>query len=127
MKSDKFLLFVLLGIIFWLNGVFVIRLVGPYLLTESNPFIFIGFLLAIPVTALTLVVAKYLGKLSYNQLLKPVVIMTFTATSCDAIAFTWFHHIYNSNLQIALNGAALILWGAGLGLAFAYYLDTRKT
>jgi hypothetical protein len=58
-------------------------------------------------------------------MLRPVVVMTFTATWLDAIAFTWLHSLYHDSQEIALHGAALILWGAGLGLFFAYLLEQK--
>ena len=127
MNRSKFLLFVFLGIVFWLNGVLIVRLVGAHLLTEGNPGLFLAFLIAIPVTLITLYVTKLISTLEYSQLLRPIVIMTFTATTCDAIAFTWFRSVYSESYEIALYGAALILWGAGLGLMLAYYFDSKAT
>lgn len=125
MKSSKFLLYAALGFVFWLNGVFAIRLLGPHILTEDNPLLILGFLIAVPVTVITIMITKWLGKCQYSELLRPITIMTFTATTLDAIAFTWFSSIYSTDDPTALNGAAVILWGAGLGLMMAYYLEAR--
>jgi Family of unknown function (DUF5367) len=125
MKSSKFLLFVFLGIVFWFNGAMIVRFLGEKVLTENNPNLIFGFLLAIPVTIVTLIITKYLSGIKFNELLKPVVIMTFTATLCDGIALTWFRPLYSNSFEVALHGAALILWGAGLGLLFAYILELK--
>lgn len=126
MKNDKLILFIVLGIIFWFNGALFVRLLGESVLSENNPNLIWGFLLAIPVTVITLVIAKYLSGLRFDELLRPVVIMTFTATFCDGIALTWFRNLYSTSFEVALHGAALILWGAGLGLLFSYILEVRK-
>jgi hypothetical protein len=51
--------------------------------------------------------------------------MTFTATFLDAIALTWYRQLYSESFEVALYGAAWILWGAGLGLLFSLYLDHK--
>jgi hypothetical protein len=94
-------------------------------LLENNPKLVLMFLLAFPVTILTIYLTKLISKLAYSELLRPIVIMTFTATFCDGIALVWFRQIYSKSFVIALHGAALILWGVGLGLLFAYILEVR--
>lgn len=126
LSSNHALLSVVLGVAFWFNGAIVIRFMGEYLLTDNNPQIIWGLVVAIPVTVITIVIAKYLFGLAYNQMLKPITVMTFSATSCDTVALTWFQSLYSSSDAIAFHGAALILWGAGLGLLFAYYLQVKS-
>jgi hypothetical protein len=126
MKSSKLALFIVLGIIAWFNAVMIIRFLGESCLTENNPNLIWMFLLAFPVTAFTIYLTKLISKLPYSGLLRPIVIMTFTATFCDGIALVWFRQIYSDSFVIALHGAALILWGVGLGLLFAYILEVRR-
>ena len=126
MKSSKITLFVILGIIAWFNAVMIIRFLGESCLTENNPNLKWMFLLAFPVTVLTIYLTKLISKLPYSELLRPIVIMTFTATTCDGIALVWFRQIYSESFIIALHGAALILWGVGLGWLFAYILEVRE-
>ena len=71
-------------------------------------------------------ITALLTKLKLYELLRPVVIMTFTATFLDGIALIWFRHLYSDSFEVALHGAAWILWGAGLGLLFAYVLETKN-
>jgi Zn-dependent protease with chaperone function len=80
MKHSHFWLFVALGIVFWLNGVLVVRLLGQQLLTTGNPLLIVAFLVAIPITLITFAIAKYISKLAFGEMLRPVVVMTFTAT-----------------------------------------------
>jgi hypothetical protein len=125
MQNAKIALFITLGIIAWFNAVMIIRFLGESCLTENNPNLIWMFLLAFPVTALTIYLTKLISKLPYSDLLHPIVIMTFTATFCDGIALVWFRQIYSDSFEIALHGAALILWGVGLGLLFAFILEIR--
>jgi hypothetical protein len=123
MKRSKIALFITLGIIAWFNAVMIIRFLGESCLTENNPKLVWMFLLAFPVTGITIYLTKLISKLAYVELLRPIVIMTFTATFCDGIALVWFRQIYSDSFIIALHGSALILWGVGLGLIFAYILE----
>jgi hypothetical protein len=126
MKKSKILLFVALGIIFWFNAAMIVRFLGASVFTENNPKLIILYLLAIPITLASMVITKIIAKTGYSELLKPVVIMTFTATFLDGIALAWFRTLYSSSFEVALNGSALILWAVGLGLLFAFYLDEKK-
>jgi hypothetical protein len=126
MKSSKIALFVALGIAAWFNAVLIIRFMGESCLTANNPKLIWMFLLAFPVTAITIYLTKIISKLAYSELLRPIVIMTLTATFCDGIALTWFRQIYSESFEIALHGAALILWGVGLGLLFAFILEIKN-
>ncbi len=123
LSVKKTSLAVILGIAFWLNGAIVINQMGDYILTDNNNLRSVGLLIAIPVTVITVIIAKYLLGLPYSKMVKPIVLMTLTATFCDTIALTWFQSLYSNSTDIAFHGAALILWGAGLGLLIAYYLE----
>jgi hypothetical protein len=126
MKKSKILLFVALGIIFWFNAAMIVRFLGASVFTENNPKLVLLYFLAIPITLASMVITKIIAKIGYSELLKPVVIMTFTATFLDGIALAWFRTLYSSSFEVALHGSALILWAVGLGLLFAFYLDEKK-
>ncbi|GAB2603399.1 DUF5367 family protein [Spirosoma areae] len=123
MSKSKLVLLVFLGAVFWFNGALIIRFFGTTVFTESNPKLILFFVLAIPLTLLSMYITTLISKLRFDELLKPVVIMTFTATFLDAIALVWFRQLYSQSVEVALHGAAWILWGAGLGLLFSYYFD----
>ena len=125
MNSSKLTLYIFLGVIFWLGAALLIRFIGPYALTDGNPLRLLMFFVTIPVTVGFLAVAKLLGKVGWHQLLRPLVIMTYTATFLDGIALTWFRTLYADSYEIALFGSALILWGVGMGLCMAYLLEQR--
>ena len=126
MKTSKISLFVALGAAFWLAAALIIRFCGTTVFTENNPKLILLYLLAIPITFVFLWVTKAISNLSYADLLKPVVVITLTATFLDSIALALFRQLYSQSFEVALHGAALILWGVGLGLLFAFYLDSRS-
>lgn len=126
MKSSSLFLFVALGAIFWLNAALIIRFTGAAVFTANNPWLVFFFALAVPLTLLSMYITAQVSKLKFGQLLKPVVVMTYTATFLDAVALAWFRGLYSESYEVALHGAAWILWGAGLGLLFASYFEGRS-
>jgi hypothetical protein len=126
MKNSQTVLFVALGVVFWFNAAMLIRYFGASVFTEGNPKLMLFFALAVPITLVSMYVTALIAKLRAHELLKPVVIMTTTATFLDGIALTWFRTLYSPSFEVAMYGAALILWAVGLGLLFAYFLEIRK-
>jgi hypothetical protein len=126
MKNSQIPLFILLGVVFWFNAAMIVRYCGASVFSEGNPKLILFFALAVPITLASMYLTALIAKLGIHELLKPVVIMTFTATFLDGIALTWFRSLYSPSFEVALFGSAFILWGVGLGLLFAYLLDIRK-
>jgi hypothetical protein len=119
-------LFIFLGIAFWLNAALIIRYFGASVFTENNPWLAFFFIIAIPITLLSIWILDVISKLRFDQLFKPIVVLTITATLLDGIALTWFRSLYSQSFEVALYGAAWILWAVGWGLLFGLLLDTRK-
>lgn len=120
MNRPKILLFTALGVVFWFNAAMIIRFCGPAVFTAGNPWLLLFFGLAIPLTLLSLLITKAIARRRLADLLEPVVIMTLTAAMLDGLALAWFRSLYSASLEVALHGAAWILWGAGFGLLLAY-------
>jgi hypothetical protein len=125
MNASRLTLYVFLGAIFWFGAAMLIRFIGPYALTDGNPLRLLMFVITVPVTIGFLFTAKLMGNKGWHQLLRPMVVMTYTATFLDGIALTWFHTLYADSYEIALFGSALILWGVGMGLCIANRLEQR--
>jgi hypothetical protein len=126
MKNNNLSLLIFLGVVFWFNAAMIIRFAGTVVFSNGNPMLWVFFMLAIPLTLLSMYVMKLLCGASWQELLRPVVVMTFTATFLDGIALAWFRQLYGASLEVALLGAAWIHWGVGLGLLFAYVLERQK-
>ena len=119
------LLFIFLGVVFWLNAVLIIRYFGESVFSQGSSLLSAFWAITIVITVVTVYILKIVSKLRFDELLKPLVIMTVTATILDGIALTWFRSIYSQSYEVALYGAATILWGAGLGLLFGYLLESK--
>jgi hypothetical protein len=126
MKNSKVILFIALGAAFWYQAAMIIRYFGDSVFTEGNPKLILFYVLAVPLTMASMYITAFIAKLKLNELLKPVVIMTMTATFLDGIALAWFRHLYSNSFEVAMYGAAMILWGAGVGLLLSFYLDIKN-
>ncbi len=125
MKTKQIFLSVVLGVFFWLSAALIVRYVGTLVFTAENPYLILFYLLGIPITGGFLLIIKLIIGISYADMLKPIVVMTITATLLDGVALAWFRPLYSSSFEVALHGAAWILWGAGLGLLAAFVLNAR--
>jgi hypothetical protein len=127
MKISKVFIYIFLGVAFWYQAAMIIKYFGENVFSTNNPKLLLFFFLAIPITLASMYITSLICKLKLFELLSPVVIMTFTATFLDAIALVWFRHLYSESFEVAMYGAAWILWGVGLGLLFAYILESGKS
>jgi hypothetical protein len=118
-------LFILLGIIFWLNAALIIRYFGASVFSSNNPMLVFFFGIAIPITMLSIWILKLISRLRFDQMLRPITILTITATFLDGIALTWFRSLYSQSFEVALLGAAWILWAVGWGLFFGLVLESE--
>jgi hypothetical protein len=127
MKPERIALFVFLGLVFWLTGALIVRYLGDHVFRPEGGGAVLMFALALPIMASTLMATRYIAGLPYNALLRPVVIITFTAILVDGQVLTWAPEFYHPEIAVALRGAAWILWAGGVGLLFAYVLERRAS
>lgn len=123
MTRSQVLIFTVLGILFWFSAAMVIRLVGDTVFSDGNPYLLPFYLLAIPITGVFIVVTRLVTKVKYAELLKPAVLMTIVATIMDSLALAWYRQLYSESMEVALHGAAWILWGVALGLLMAWLME----
>ena len=123
-KSDVYI-FIALGIAFWFSAAMIVRVLGDAVLTENNPYLPVMFAVIVPITLAFMYITRLVSGYQFHELLKPFVVMTATATFFDGVALIYFTELYANSYEVALHGAALILFGAGMGLLFTYYLEER--
>jgi hypothetical protein len=125
-KSLNVGLFVLLGIIFWFSGVLFVRLGGAVLFVKGDLWLLVLFALALPISWVFVKVTEVIGRVSGLELLRAVVLESIAATIIDGTVLTWFQPIYSDDRSTLLAIAAWLLWGAGMGLAVAYWESQRS-
>jgi hypothetical protein len=126
MTKSKQLLYIILGVIFWFVAAMIVRIGGEAVFTQNNPLLALLFVIAFPVTWVFFEITKKLGGINNSELLRPIVIITATATCLDAIAMSAFHQLYSQSFEVAFFGSAMILWGVFIGLVGAYYLEQNN-
>ncbi len=128
MKNSKLLTLIVLGVVFWFVAAMTVKLSGNAVFTEHNFYRILMLVAAFPISYILVLMSIKIAKLNKSEILNAVVIMTITATFLDGIALTWFRQLYAETFEIALYGAAWILFGAGVGLFFGYVMtdETRK-
>lgn len=123
MKAKQFISYFGLGIIFWYIFAKIVNVLADTFFIPNSAYLIWIYIIAIPLLIVSVVPIKFITGKPFNELLKPVTIMTYAATMADGIALAWYPQLYSSNPQTALLGAAWILWGAGLGLAIVHALE----
>ncbi|MEL6686597.1 MAG: hypothetical protein AAFP97_03140 [Pseudomonadota bacterium] len=110
--SDK-IKFVLFGIVFWISGVIMIRLLHPFFYGDLLMHI-LFLVIAIGIAPPTLIIAAKLSGRTKDQMLVPTVIMAMPAMVMDGLSVTFDAmgktHIYANNpLHSAYAGGVLLV------------------
>jgi hypothetical protein len=124
-KTFNPILFVALGIVFWLEALLCIRWGGASLFVNDNPWLLFWFVASIPIAWCLVKASAIISKVSGDDLLTAVVIMALTAASLDGIALTWFQDWYGLAPAELLLAAAWLLWGVGLSLGIGYWASRK--
>lgn len=113
------------GVILFLGAALLIRALQPI-----DPFIdptrMLVYALVIPGTVPVIPLLRRLAKLLPGQTLPAMGVGTAAATLCDGIALAWFPGLYGHGEAHIAGAGAVILWGAGVGLALAFLMPDRR-
>jgi hypothetical protein len=115
---------VTVGAIFWILATLYIHfLPGAF----TNPVQgAIGFITTLPIAWLSVLLTKWVGRLSAEQLLLGVGIVGAFAMMIDGIVLRWFPAAYSGDPLILRLSAAWLLWGYGVSLCIAILMSVHK-
>jgi hypothetical protein len=116
-------LYVFLGAIFWLVAALLIRFAGPELFHLGNPWLYALFAACLPAGWLFIILCLAIGGLPRSDALIPVSIMCVTGLTLDGIAISSFTSLYGRSPEHVMLGAAWLLWGVGVLLLLALYVQ----
>jgi hypothetical protein len=85
----------------------------------------ITFIMALPGGWISVWLTKWVGKLSWDQVLPGVAVVGAVAMMMDGAALRWFPSLYSSDDTTVRLGAAWLLWGYGVGLGVAALMAAR--
>jgi Family of unknown function (DUF5367) len=126
-KSFHPILFVMLGMIFWLEALLLIRFEGEALFVNGNPWLLLLFIASLPISWVLVKVSALIGNIEGEDLLSAVAIVALTATLLDSVALTWFQGWYGLAPAGLLLAAAWLLWGVGIGLGIGYWASRTSS
>lgn len=110
------------GVILWFLAAMLVHTLAP-MGALSGVWQVVTYGLVIPGTVPAIWIARVIAKLAHDQTAMGILIVTAAALLLDGIAFAWFPTLYGPNPAHWLAGAAVILWGAGVGLVLGLVMS----
>jgi hypothetical protein len=126
LTASQRVVLVVYGAVLWFLAAMLVRTLGPMGAFDGGAR-FLTYALVIPGTIPAILLVRRLAKLARNQLAVGIAIVTATALLLDGIAHAWFRPLYGSDPLLIIKGAAVIFWGAGVGLVLAIAMNTPET
>ena len=110
------------GTLLWFGAAMLVRLLVPMGALDGAARLVI-YALVVPGTIPAVLVARRLARLDRQQTALGITFVTAPALLLDGIAFAWFPSLYGPDPALHLAGAAVILWGAGVGLVLGLMMS----
>lgn len=111
-----------IGTALWLLAAIILRFIAPMGALEGTARL-ITYALVIPGTVPFVILTKMIVRLLPHQLFTGVAVATTTALLIDGVVIAGFPAVYGGALPQVTNCAAVILWGAGVGLVLAFVMN----
>ncbi len=112
----------LYGALLWFLAAMIVRILAP-LGALSGVGQVVTYALVVPGTVPAIWLARPIAKLARDQTGQAILIVTAAALLLDGVAFAWFPTLYGPEPAHWLDGAAVILWGAGVGLVLGIMMN----
>jgi hypothetical protein len=125
LTASQRLVLIVYGAILWFLAAMLVRTLGPMGAFDDGAR-FLTYAFIIPGTVPAILVARPLAKLARNQTAIGITIVTATALLLDGIAHAWFQTLYGTDPLLVVKGAAVIFWGAGVGLVLAMVMNSPE-
>ena len=112
----------LYGAVLWFLAAMLVRVLAP-LGALSGVWQVVTYALVVPGTVPAIWLARAIAKLARDQTGMGILIVTAAALLLDGVAFAWIPMLYGADPAQWLAGAAVILWGAGVGLVLGLFMS----
>lgn len=123
LRSSQILVLFALSVALWVVATLYIK-VYPAVFTES-PLGSISFLTTLPMGWLSVLLVRFVGRLSPPQLLSGVGLVGAGAMMIDGLILHWAPELYGTNDTVIRFGAAWLLWGYGVSIGIALLMAER--
>lgn len=114
----------LYGVLLWFIAAMLVRVLVPMGALDGWPRA-LTYALIVPGTVPTIWIMQKIAALARTQLGVATAVVTATALLLDGVAAAWFPALYADSAEGVLAGAAVILWGAGVGLVLGIVMGRR--
>jgi hypothetical protein len=126
LSKSQVIFSIIYGVILWFLAAMIVRYIGPMGAFVGHALL-ITYALVIPGTVPFVIIGQRLMGLDKGQIASAIMMITATALLLDGIAFNFFRSLYGTDPKIIMAGAALILWGAGVGLVLGMIMGASKS
>lgn len=110
------------GAVLWFLAAMIVRVLAP-IGALSGLWQVVTYALVVPGTVPAIWIARVIAKLARGQTAMGITVVTAAALLIDGVAFAWFPVLYGPDPAQWLAGAAVILWGAGVGLVLGILMN----
>jgi hypothetical protein len=124
LKGTQVVSLVILSVVLWVAATLYIYFLPGALTSPVSGSM--GFITTFPIAWLSVVLTRFVGKLSPDQLLAGVGVVGALAMMIDGIALRWFPMVYGSDPATLRLGAAWLLWGYGVSLGIAVLIAAQQ-
>lgn len=115
-------LLVIIGVVLWFLAANLLRYLGPLGIYDGGLQIFL-YAAIIPGTYPFVLMTQKIARLAPDQIGLGYSLATAAATLCDGIALAWLPALYGTAPALIAGAGAVILWGAGVGMMLAYWMN----
>lgn len=122
LSTKQMIILALYGALLWFLAAILVRTIGPMGALDGFGRV-ITYALVIPGTVPAIWIGRALAKLGRDQTAISLIVITATALLLDGIAHAWFPSLYGNDPALIVKGAAVIFWGAGVGLVLGLIMN----
>lgn len=112
----------LVGAVLWFVAAMMLLILGPMGIYEGSSRVIL-YALIIPGTVPFLLIGFRIARLEIHQYFIGTALMDLAAMLLDGVALAWFPALYGGTPELVAGAGAAILWGAGVALALAFFMN----
>ncbi len=115
----------LVGAVLWFVAAMMLQILGPMGIYEGSSRAIL-YVLIIPGTVPFLLIGFRFARLETHQYFIGTALMDLAAMLLDGIALAWFPALYGGTPTLVAGAGAAILWGAGVALGLAFFMNCTE-